>query len=360
VEKLRNYAHHAQGNYAHHAQGNYAHHAQGNYAHHAQGNYAVMKIPIHRIFRYLECQQAVILLTSSTALQNHVTVNDLVPLLHKSTQHEVVYGSLHRTTRVVYYDLINGFFNGSLWEKINNEQIILKLIELWRKQQEKSGQLHPFVFPQWEYCLLLSSHFGYANIVRHLFQAFDLAYSGAEWCNIADDKRKSCFTPLGHSMWQAVHLACKNGHVAIVEILLKNGADVRSNCRLLYLAISSGNADTVLLLLENEAKIPYGAVHSAFVQENEVILDILLKKAVPWFIYSTDLLLKASHRGKVKLVETFLRNGYTADEKNVQLAAHHGHVKVLELLLKNSKDNEKLVEVARAHYFWDNKPDFLK
>jgi hypothetical protein len=323
-----------------------------------------MKIPIHRIVRYLECSQAVTLLTSSTALQNHVTVNDLVPLLFKSTQHEPVNGSRVWASDVydVYHGLLCGSFNGSLWKKINSEHIILKLIELWRKQQEKVEQQNQFdqqnlfIHSGWEYCMLLSSHFGYANVVHYLFQTVDLSdydTSGCYWCD-------SCESDLKHIMWCALDLACKNGHVAIVEILLKNGADVKSDCGSLDLAISGGNAEIVLLLLENEAKIPYDAVHSAFVQENEVILDILLKKAVPRFIYFTDLLLKASHRGKVKLVETFLKNGYTADEKNVQLAAHHGQVKVLELLLKNSKDNEKLVEVARAHYFWDNKPDFLK
>ena len=65
-----------------------------------------------------------------------------------------------------------------------------------------------------------------------------------------------------HYSYMPIHIAIENGHVAVVEALLKYGADVhrelsaaRNKNSPLMVAAYSGNLDMVKLLVAHEAKV---------------------------------------------------------------------------------------------------------
>lgn len=123
-------------------------------------------------------------------------------------------------------------------------------------------------------------------------------------------------------------LAAENGHVGILEILLKEGARVESKCTgkrkatTLHIASSGGHAPAVDILLQHKANIEARnhigetPLHCAAQLGHESVMELLLARGA-----------KGEATVKSKNVD---KNGWTA----LHLASAKGHIRVVETLLR--------------------------
>lgn len=155
----------------------------------------------------------------------------------------------------------------------------------------------------------------------------------------------------------ALLYAARNGHSAVVELLLKNGANIdwrdSSLETALFRACIGGHAATAAILLENNAQVDlddgegqtplsfaaeFG--HAAIVQlllDNDAEIDEVTN-------YGKTPLLLAAEEGHINIVQLLLANGadpYRRDmdgETALSRAVREGHTAVVQLLLDNNAE----------------------
>ena len=152
--------------------------------------------------------------------------------------------------------------------------------------------------------------------------------------------------------------AARRGHEAVVQLLLKQGAnteitDVAGRTALILAAEDGREAVVQLLLLEEGVNINAKDFHSetalmiAIEHRHETIIQLLLEKKVDIEVQNIDretALIKAAESGHVAVIQLLLKQGA---DINVQAlygatalmkAAESGYVAVVQLLLKQGAD----------------------
>ena len=203
------------------------------------------------------------------------------------------------------------------------------------------------------------THLEKAAASGHLSVVELLLKSGADVCNITFGQKT------------ALHFAAESGHLSVVELLLKSGADVFDKTfnmkTALHFAAESGHLSVVELLLKSGAdvcNITFGqktALHFAAESGHLSVVELLLKSGADVFDKTFNMktaLHFAAESGHLSVVELLLKSG--ADVCNItfgqktalHFAAESGHLSVVELLLKSGADvSEEDINLKRALHF---------
>jgi ankyrin repeat protein len=165
-----------------------------------------------------------------------------------------------------------------------------------------------------------------------------------------------------------LHDACEDGSALIVELLLKNGADIKAKNAYsntpLHVAARNGNTEVVKLLLEQGADINAKnfwsdtPLHWAASNGNTEAVKLLLEYGADINVKDSDgdtPLHLAAGNGKTEVVKRLLErdaNPYARNNSGdtpLHVAASNGNTEVVELLLKNGAD-------INAKNFWSDTP----
>jgi ankyrin repeat protein len=157
----------------------------------------------------------------------------------------------------------------------------------------------------------------------------------------------------------ALYWAARNGHVAVVQLLLEKGADVEvkdiDGDTALHRPAWNGHEAVVQLLLKKgvdiEAKDIGGhtALHGAVHNGHEAVVRLLLEKGVGVEVKNNNgdtALHQAAWKGHEAVVRLLLEKGVDVEVKNnngdtaLHQAAWKGHEAVVRLLLENGADKE--------------------
>nr|XP_044993278.1 ankyrin repeat and SOCS box protein 3 isoform X2 [Jaculus jaculus] len=156
----------------------------------------------------------------------------------------------------------------------------------------------------------------------------------------------------------ALHLAARQGHWKIAQILLEAGADPNERTleetTPLFLAVENGQMDVIRLLLRHGASVNgshsmcgWNSLHQASFQENAEIIKLLLKKGVQKECqddFGITPLFVAAQYGKLESLSTLISSGANVNCQALDkatplfIAAQEGHTKCVELLLSSGAD----------------------
>ncbi len=172
---------------------------------------------------------------------------------------------------------------------------------------------------------------------------------------------------VGGRLGTALQAAAFGGHETIVQLLLKNNADVNLQSGRFGTALQAaslvGSEKTVRLLLDNGADIslPGGAytspLQAASYGGDEKIVKLLLDNGADVNPHGETLaraLQAASYKGHEKIVQLLLDNGADINllggvyGSALQAASYEGQEKVVQLLLDNGADVNQYSETLRS------------
>jgi hypothetical protein len=172
-----------------------------------------------------------------------------------------------------------------LWKQISNEDLILEMINEWRKTKPLDVND----------CMSIAVKLGYDKVVHHLIHLganVDGVYTGANY-NIPSlvsavryNHKNVAVVLLDNGAnvnigvcWP-LEVACRNGHAEMVEILIRYKADIHAWDDLTFLiAIKEKHADIVAMLLDHGDNV-HARNHLAFREvssqnENEQMVHLL-------------------------------------------------------------------------------------
>jgi ankyrin repeat protein len=156
-----------------------------------------------------------------------------------------------------------------------------------------------------------------------------------------------------------LHLAARNGHETVIQLLLEKGADVDSKDRKygrtpLSWAATKGNKAVVQLLLEKGADIEdkeYGQTPLFWAAENgnEAVMQLILEKGAEIDLKDTEYgrtpLSWVAENGHKAVIQLLLEKGAEIDSKDkrygrtpLSWAAKNGRKAVIQLLLEKGAD----------------------
>jgi len=159
--------------------------------------------------------------------------------------------------------------------------------------------------------------------------------------------------------WTPLHGACGQGHVKVVEMLLKHGADADAKNNFgdtpLHRACDNDHVEVVEMLLKHgvdakaKTKGGYTPLHIACYIGHVKVVEMLLKHGADAKVKANDgwrPLHKACFNGHDKVAEILLKHGAETEAKNsdgqtpLQLAcaARHPSRKVVQQLLRHGAD----------------------
>ncbi|XP_078587226.1 uncharacterized protein LOC144868635 [Branchiostoma floridae x Branchiostoma japonicum] len=155
----------------------------------------------------------------------------------------------------------------------------------------------------------------------------------------------------------ALHAACAGGHGKVVELLIKNGADLnmtnQGGYTALHVSCRQGHGKVVELLIKNGADLnvtdQHGdtALHAACAGGHGKVVELLIKNGADLNVtnqHGDTALHAACAGGHGKVVELLIKNGADLNMTNqggytaLHVSCRQGHGKVVELLIKNGAD----------------------
>ena len=155
------------------------------------------------------------------------------------------------------------------------------------------------------------------------------------------------------SLNYALNKASENGHVEIVEFLLKNGADVHNEDDYsLTIASQNGYFDVVELLLENGANVHADndySIRRASANGFPKIVKILLENKADVHAGNDYSLHWASRDGHFDVVKILLKYGadvHSAVDFSLRTASENGHFDVVKILLKYGADVHSNIDAS--------------
>ncbi|KAJ3041735.1 hypothetical protein HDV00_008823 [Rhizophlyctis rosea] len=140
---------------------------------------------------------------------------------------------------------------------------------------------------------------------------------------------------------EALWVALRRGHMDVVVLLLKAGADIQAReGKILLSAIDYGTGDVLKRLLEHGGKIDRVggiALREAARYGNRVMMDLLLKAGADIHGGNDEILIDAAHLGHRDQVAIFLEAGadlHARDDEALVDAAKRGDRDMVKLLLE--------------------------
>jgi len=158
--------------------------------------------------------------------------------------------------------------------------------------------------------------------------------------NQNDNTTSNCYRDSND--YTALHIAVKNGHIIIVEILLDNGIDINT--------------------IYKKGKVDYTILHLAALYGHTNIIKILLLRGIDNNKKCTLALHGAVANGFLNIVELLLENGYDINNKTksgntlLHISAWKDHIHIVKRLLElgidiNNKNNKNCTAL---HYAAEN------
>lgn len=144
----------------------------------------------------------------------------------------------------------------------------------------------------------------------------------------------------------ALRAAAKNGHLAIVQYLVQNGANIHHAERFgaLPLSAAEGHLPVVQFLVSQGADIHANNGHSlisAIVGGHLPVVEFFYQQGIDIFAENQYPLKIASRNGKDKIVRFLIEKGadiFAEDEAALRHAAKEGHLEVVKVLVENGAD----------------------
>lgn len=138
----------------------------------------------------------------------------------------------------------------------------------------------------------------------------------------------------------AAEFACEEGHLEILQMILKKCEETNTTCRItgegLSKAFERGHISVVRTLLD---KPPYKSFYTQCLMSASLhglyqLVKVILAEDTDANAVTNDVIYRATEKGDIGIVKLLLNHG-TVTEESVFLAAHEGHKEILQLLLEN-------------------------
>ena len=235
-----------------------------------------------------------------------------------------------------------------LFPETNRKDRVNKSLKSWRQVRDGFGQHEPFMIPDEMEAtpLFFASEAGLTSIIRKLL-------------GFGVDVNTNCF------YGTALQAASAEGHLDVVEELLKHGADLNASSEelgtALQAACAGGHALVAKTLVGKGADVNQvsgfsgTALEAAAHRGKTEIVELLLQSGSDVNLFAGrygTALIAASYRGRVGIVQLLLKSGADVNIQGtrygnaLKAASEEGHLKVVKILLEAGAD----ISVVGAEY----------